>query len=513
MRHCIFLIILCCFGAANAQTPPPAWVATLSPSIGNAVNAQEMVVDDAGNSYHLGYDNGPDLRSIIAKVDPYGNLLWMDTIADGSYGDIGLSSTGAIYVCVRVPGGYYTVRYTNDGDRQWSVVHNDGRTLYTPFDLAIGPEGAIHITGDSYGSTGWDATTVVYDSLGTLRWSAHYDHDPSSFGDHGRGIAIDAVGNTYVTGASVDEALGSIVLISYDPNGEQRWVRRTAPGYQSWGAVVAINATDHVIIAGTQVNTGQGDFLCAAFDTAGTALWTTVQDVAFADAVKDMVLDADGNIYITGLEHNSGEPDIATMALAPDGTFRWVRSFGVLGSDGSSDIKTDAEGHIYVAGHGPDDIMPGHTVAYILHYDPEGNLIWLGKYYEEVPYTIALGATVGLDAAGNIYGSGRQLTVGAGSSIYVLKYASDVGIEESTGHDGIVVHHDPAHAQLWFERAASFSGPVDVSLIDVSGKVMRTTRSSDRSIKIETSNLPFGTYVLRVQDAKGKVNVAKVLVY
>lgn len=473
--------------------------------------AQEMVVDEVGNSYHLGFDNGPELRSVIAKVDPDGNLLWSDTITNGSYGDIGVSTTGAIYVSVRVSAGCYTVRYTNDGERQWSAFYNDGSTSYTPYALTIGPDGAVHITGDSTGPTGWDATTVVYDSLGTLRWSDHYDHDPSSSGDHGRSIAVDAAGNTYVTGSSRDEVLGTIVLISYDPNGEERWVRRTAPGYQSWGAVVAISANGHVIMGGTQVVDSQGDFLCAAFDTAGTALWTTVQDIGYSDRLMDMALDAAGNIYLTGVEHDSGAPDMATMALAPDGTFRWVRTFGELGETRAFDLKTDDLGHVYVAGHGPDGTVQGNTVAYILHYDPDGNLVWLGKYYLETPLTIAVGNAVGLDNAGNIYGSGRRITAEE-ATMYVLKYASDVGVEESTDPSELLILHDPVNAQLWVERPASFSGPLVLMLLDVSGRSLRSFRSSDRSIKVGTSNLPFGAYVLRVQDTDGNSKVAKVLV-
>ncbi|MGV3636647.1 MAG: hypothetical protein ACO1NQ_03270 [Flavobacteriales bacterium] len=498
--------------SVEAQNPPPVWVTTFPTPNEPLFNAISMSVDGMGNSYQLG--TADQLQgAVVTKVGPDGALEWQNFIPDGNAnGDIYVCPSGAIAVTIGVPDGYFIARYTNDGDLLWTATYYNGGSLYTPVDLAVGPDGALHITGDSYGQTGWDATTVVYDSLGSFRWAERYDHDPSSFGDHGRAIAVDGSGNTYVTGASVDEVEGSIMLISYSPSGEQRWVRRTSPGYQSWAAAIAISEQQHVIIAGRYDGQIHGDFLCAAYDTTGNGLWTTIQDISFEDKIVEMALDANGNIYLVGKEHDSGAPDIALLALSPEGEVRWTRTFGSLtGADVPVDIKIDMLGHVYIAGYGPDDAMNGAVATITLQYDTDGNLIWTGKYYNIETSTTAFPNSIGLDNGGNIYVFGEQCGLPLACSFFVLKYGWDVGITESAPGNDLDIRTDLLESSVLVNLSENLIRPFELTLLDIGGRHIQTAHSSQRTLTLDISQVQSGLYLLIVEDGTGNRRTAKIL--
>lgn len=512
MRIVPFLSLACSSCTAFAQAPPPEWITAFPAPAEPVFNAIAMAVDEMGYSYQVGTTDGSE-GTIVAKVAPDGTLQWQNSIANGDgNGDIVLTPSGAIAVTIGVPEGYHIKRYTNDGELQWSASFNDDGSLYSPLDLAIGPDGALHITGDSYGQTGWDALTVVYDSSGSLRWADRYDHDSSSFGDHGRAITVDVSGNTYVTGSSVDEVEGSIMLISYSPTGELRWVRRTSPGYQSWATAIAISEEQRVIIAGSHDGQENGDFLCAVFDTAGNSLWTTVQDISFEDKVVDMAIDENGNIYLIGKEHDSGAPDIALMALSPDGDVRWIRTYGSQPSgDTPTDIGIDMLGHVYVTGHGRDDTLYGTLTTFTLKYDQDGNLLWTGKYFDTEAHLTATSTALGLDNSGNLYVFGEQCELPLACSFFVLKYGWEVGITESTTGDHLDIRTDLFGASVLINLPENLIRPFDITLLDIEGRQIQTAHSSQRTITLDLSQVQSGLYLLSVEDGTGYRRTGKIM--
>jgi hypothetical protein len=74
-------------------------------------------------------------------------------------------------------------------------------------------------------------------------------------------IAVDSANNTYVTGYSPGtNSYNNIVTISYDPNGNRRWLQSYAsPGNgNASGQAIAVDANGNVYVAGYDTTTAGG---------------------------------------------------------------------------------------------------------------------------------------------------------------------------------------------------------------------------------------------------------------
>jgi hypothetical protein len=71
-------------------------------------------------------------------------------------------------------------------------------------DIALDPLGNSYVTGRSQGSGGdFDYYTVKYNSSGNMVWRVRYDN---TYGDdEARALVLDSLGNVYVTGRSIGD--------------------------------------------------------------------------------------------------------------------------------------------------------------------------------------------------------------------------------------------------------------------------------------------------------------------
>ena len=101
---------------------------------------------------------------------------------------------------------YTTIKYNSAGQEQW-VASYDGPGDADDYATAIVTDGSgnAYVTGASVGiGTGYDYTTVKYDTTGQEQWAARYN-GPANFDDQTNAIAIDDSGNVYVTGLVTDQ--------------------------------------------------------------------------------------------------------------------------------------------------------------------------------------------------------------------------------------------------------------------------------------------------------------------
>ena len=85
----------------------------------------------------------------------------------------------------------------------------------------------VFVTGNS----AEDFATVKYDAAGTEQWVRRYN-GPGAGADWATSVAIDAYGNSYVSGSSYGNAATQydFATLSYDPSGTVRWraIQRSA---------------------------------------------------------------------------------------------------------------------------------------------------------------------------------------------------------------------------------------------------------------------------------------------
>ncbi len=290
--------------------------------------ANWVTVDSEENVYITGYSRALSYQNDIAtvKYDSSGTQLWVALFnGPGNYSDEGYKviadNNGHIYVVGHVnPYGtgtrwdYITIKYdTETGDTVWARTYN-GTADSTDMarDIAVDAVGNVYVTGSSR-STGTlgDIITIKYDSLGTEKWTARYNNPDTSLSDGGYGIAADGEGNVFVVGQSQGLGTGSdIVTIKYDSLGNQQWV--------------------------TRYNGPANDY-----DTPSTE-----------DGGKCMAVDQLGNIYVTGISRGvTSVNDYVTIMYDPDGVEQWVAGYNCCDSvDTALDIDVDTLGGIYVCG-------------------------------------------------------------------------------------------------------------------------------------------------------------------
>ena len=102
-------------------------------------------------------------------------------------------------------------------------------------------------------------------------WVARYD-GPASGDDGAEAMAVDGLGNVYVTGYSEDD----YATIKYDTDGNELWVARynVLPGSWDWAKAIAVDNLGNVYVTGYS----EGDYATIKYDSDGNELWVARYD-------------------------------------------------------------------------------------------------------------------------------------------------------------------------------------------------------------------------------------------
>ena len=117
-----------------------------------------------------------------------------------------------------------TSNYINDPVKMLSQRALDRRTKYA---IALDDSNNVYVTGESIQDTitFTDYATLKYNSNGILQWSNRYN-GPFNGDDYANSIAIDSIGNVYVSGSIKDQFLyGDYAIIKYSRAGKEEWVK------------------------------------------------------------------------------------------------------------------------------------------------------------------------------------------------------------------------------------------------------------------------------------------------
>ncbi|MCI0697312.1 SBBP repeat-containing protein [candidate division KSB1 bacterium] len=231
----------------------------------------------------------------------------------------------------------FIAQYDSLGRLRWATaaggVENDEGT-----SIAVDGVGNNVITGFFHGTAKFGAGTprpvtlksagksdifvAKYDASGKLLWAKRAGGVEA---DTGKGIAIDRIGNCYVTGVFSGQArfdttkltssgTDDIFVVKYDAYGKLLWAKQAGGRSHDCGASIAVDETDNCYVTGTISDTVRfvnevllpNDVFIAKYDPSGNQSWAKRAGGPSNDHAESIVFDvSSGTCYVTGVFSDS----------------------------------------------------------------------------------------------------------------------------------------------------------------------------------------------------------------
>ncbi|NQY10781.1 MAG: hypothetical protein HRT71_14885 [Flavobacteriales bacterium] len=313
------------------------------------------------------------------------------------------------------------VKYSKDGDLIWSVTYDgDDGEDDIPNGLVIDENGNILITGESFSTaTNKDIITLKYDLNGSFLWEQKFDlGDIVGFlvgaDDVGSSIALDVLGNVYVSGTSYNNSSisnASIISIKYNSTGGLEWIKRLDAGARGLGlaeskSMITDYESGDVYITGNTYNTtsSYADVIVIKYDSQGTEKWISTFNGTFNgdDTGTDIAIDEQGNVYVVGNVVNevTGE-DVIAIKYNSDGIVIWSTVFDQHGGDNNAAyLELDEDGSLFITGSAKEQDDEVNTDIVLLKLNGEsGEINWTQTINNEEQIDEPKGLLV--DDAGN----------------------------------------------------------------------------------------------------------------
>ncbi len=361
-----------------------------------------LTSDLAGNVYVTGFTSRATEDFLTVKYDRNGVRKWAVTY-DGGSSDmahaVAVDLLGNVYVTGESTGPedgpygaqprFVTIKYNAGGVQQWVAAYNGG-VWSIPTNIAVGLNGNVYVTGETYSTDDFIVmTTIKYSPAGVSLWVRHpflgFEREESAPYD----LAVDSGGNVYVTGfvykpAEPDQM--DYLTVKYSPTGTRLWmhgydsggqdrafdleidptgtavyvtgtsgtVRYNASGVPQWTAPFAGAAHALTLAFGSVYVTGASgaDFVTARYNAAtGARLWSTVRDGGGTDAAYDLQLSLNG-LWVTGNSVRATGSNALTVGYnVASGTEIGAEVYDSGGNDFAYAMTPDFLGGFYTAGY------------------------------------------------------------------------------------------------------------------------------------------------------------------
>lgn len=329
--------------------------------------------------------------------------------------------------------------------QQWLMRYNSqGENTDAGDNVAVNALGDVYVTGTSRPETGNGIfyTLVKYNSAGQQQWVRPFD---GIGGDtHEYYLALDPAGNIYTTaGMGLSSAL---TTIKYNALGDTLWKRSyVGPGNGADNSNgIIVDASSNVYVVGYTYGTGtKRDFTTIKYDVNGVQQW--IRTYNRSDSTEDYAVsidvDAAGNVFVTGYSgYGSSSNDIVTIKYNAAGVQQWVKTYSMPNLDQGRIIKADGLGGAYVAGT-TFSVSTGTDII-LLKYNVLGDTLWKRNYTStgnrgEIPRSMKT------DIGGNIIIAGESdYSSAGGNDILTLKYTPAGDTLWTRRYNGLANSHD-----------------------------------------------------------------------
>jgi len=372
----------------------------------------------------------------LAKFDPQGNMIWIQTIGGTGLDIVGSVCTGTngnIYIC-----GYYDSPVLTVGTStlgQASTISN-----YDMFVAAYSTGGASLWSFKYGGASSEQARGIAYSSaLNNVIVTGFFNTATFPFGVYN-------VSNSATSGASNDVFVARFNATFGTPTGA--WATGGVNS-NDYGYSVEVDASNIYIggafspitgnastVGSAVTSLGSQDVFIAKYNNSQVFQWVRTGGSAntSADYFLNMDIDASSNIYFCGSYYgstmqigtanllNSGQNDAFIAKYNSSGVFQWADKLGSTQSEMANGVTVDGNNNVYLTGHFSGTVVtvgsntltnttPGSTQdIFVVKYSPTGTAQWATSAAcvgYETAYDIAA------DAIGNVYVTGAYNVSGA----------------------------------------------------------------------------------------------------
>jgi hypothetical protein len=391
------------------------------------------------------------------------------------------------------------VRLTAEGDLVIATAAGDLRlrrpVIYQEAEDGRRPiEGGYVVDGTRvrFRVAAWDASRpLVIDPV--LGYSTYLG---GASNDQGLGVAVDALGNAYVTGSTISSdfpisataaqptrhGVTDVFVAKLDPTGTTLLYSTYLGGSgDEAGNAIAVDAGGNAYVTGSTnsnnfpvLNAVQGTtrgaseaFVTKLDPTGSTLVYSTYLGSNTDDFAFGIALDGAGNAYVTGstasptFPNNNAITCLGTKRTGNDAFVVRVAASGAAldycvflggsGDDSGQAIAADSAGNVWLAGTTTSSNLPvvnafqplrgGRTDGFVGRLDPAGNVVYL-TYLGGAGDDLAL--AIAVDALGNAYVTGSTTSTNFPVSASALQPAL------AGGSDAFVTKLNPTGGALLF---------------------------------------------------------------
>lgn len=344
--------------------------------------------------------------------------------------------------------------------------------------------------------------------------------------DRGYSVAVDQVGNSYVTGhfQSPTFQIGDKTLrnhgdydyfiAKYDPSGKLLWTQSAGGTGYDYGHGIAVTPQGECYVAGSfagEITFGDSQsknkkgrsLFVAKYDTDGKLLWSQLAGNGRSQSGHQIAVDAKGNCYvcgfITGIVEFAGkqvgsdtrQQDIFLAKLTPDGKLVWSANSGGQANGLSTGVAVDQRGNCYLTGMFKNKAVFGKTTLesagehdiFVARINSDGTPAWA---YSGGGEKIDYGLGIATDRAGNCYVTGEFTN----DVMFMGKHLTHLG-----GRDLFITRFSPEGKLDWLEMMGGKHSDLSYAIaVDgnnhcfISGAFSPVTQYQSHQLKSRGSN-------------------------
>ena len=305
-----------------------------------------------------------------------------------------------------------------------------------PQGLVQDGHGNIYVAGNSQGSqSAYDIVILKYNPDGSQIWirrfNENYDKDEKV-----SAISVDSECSIYVTGYGMrTDSTTYILTIKFDSSGTQKWVQRFSSfnDTHEYGAGIVLNNSDVFVIGSTLPRNTRRDYCLLKYNSQGVQQWISINSMQDSTNIpKSIALDSNGNIFVTGYSFtNINNLFYNTVKYNSSGTIQWIRRYQGSGNtlNHAYKILTGNSGNIYITGESIGS--SGNYDILTIKYSNSGSQIHTARYNSQY----------------NLNDWPNDMTVDLYENIYIagLSYSNNYS-------DCVTIKYDSTVTQHWESR-------------------------------------------------------------